>query len=502
MQRRRVLIVALSVSLLALAMIVWPRSDAPVLPSSGERAAEAPSEGPEAERGGSSEVEEEAHETEERIEAFNEATSEGRFGQAVAATAEPAAGWVGSRVLDPATDDWEPAVAADPNNPYVYVITTRYGEPKPCKGHCPSPWIGLTISSDGGDTWSDVEPLCTCTGSGAQYDPTIEVVPNTGAVVAVFLNADRAGGFSSVYIRSTDHGETWTDPVHVYGKVAWTDKPEVTTSANGRDVYVSWNGPQGGDPWMGQSHDFGETWTQTKLVTSKRYYFAYDADVLPDKSIVFSESSLTYTAPGGSAEGKVWHHAFISTNRGDTWENVIVDKVHLGEPCVSEGCRNDFYTGQTSVSSDEDGILVYTYEGASVDLGPQAVYVRTSDDGGFTWSGRTALSVDGENATGPRVEATGSGDFRLWYMQTENDDTSSWNVWYRSSTNGGDTWTQAVKISDAPADAAGYTDANGFDEIYGDYGEIDITSEGKAIAVWGEGFSWLGPGGTWFNLQD
>jgi hypothetical protein len=170
MQGRRVLIVAVSVALLALAVIAWPRSHAPVIPSRGERAAESPSEGAGAERGGSSEVEEEAQETEERIEALNEAASEGRFGQAVAATTEPAPGWVGSQVLDPATDDWEPAVAADPNDPYVYVITTRYGEPKPCKGHCPSPWIGLTISSDGGDTWSDVEPLCTCTGSGAQYD--------------------------------------------------------------------------------------------------------------------------------------------------------------------------------------------------------------------------------------------------------------------------------------------------------------------------------------------
>jgi hypothetical protein len=499
---RRALIVVVSFALVALAVVAWPRSGTPVSPPRGERASEAPGEGAEVVRGGSSEVEEEQHETAERIEALNQAIADGRFGQAVSATTAPAAGWVGSQVLDSATDDWEPAVAADPNDPYVYMITTRYGEPKPCKGHCPSPWIGLTISSDGGDTWSDVEPLCTCTGSGAQYDPTIEVVPNTGAVVAVFLNADRAGGFSSVYMSSSDHGETWTDPVHVYGKVAWTDKPEVTTSPGGRDVYVSWNGPQGGDPWIGQSHDFGETWTQTKLVTSKRYFFAWDADVLPDRSIIFSESSLTYTAPGQGAEGKVWHHAFISSDLGETWENVIVDKVQLGEPCVSDGCYDDFYDGQSSVSSDEDGDLAFTYTGASVDQGPRTVYARTSEDGGFTWSKRTALSVDGENATGPRVEATGSGDFRLWYMQTKNEDVSSWNVWYRSSTNGGDTWKAPVKISDAPADAAGYTDADGFDEIYGDYGEIDITSEGKTIAVWGEGFSWLGPGGTWFNLQD
>ena len=43
--------------------------------------------------------------------------------------------------------------------------------------------------------------------------------------------------------------------------------------------------------------------------------------------------------------------------------------------------------------------------------------------------------------------------------------------------------------------------ANGFGEIYGDYGEIAVTNAGRTIAVWGEGFSYNGPGGTWFNVQ-
>jgi hypothetical protein len=28
-----------------------------------------------------------------------------------------------------------------------------------------------------------------------------------------------------------------------------------------------------------------------------------------------------------------------------------------------------------------------------------------------------------------------------------------------------------------------------------------VTNTGKTFAAWGEGFSYLGPGGTWFNLQ-
>ena len=33
------------------------------------------------------------------------------------------------------------------------------------------------------------------------------------------------------------------------------------------------------------------------------------------------------------------------------------------------------------------------------------------------------------------------------------------------------------------------------------YGEVAVTSTGKTIATWGEGFSYTGPGGTWFNIQ-
>jgi hypothetical protein len=467
----------------------------------GQARERAGTEGTEQRAEGEGDDEQEA--TGQRLDALAEARAAGTFGRSTPFTTSPAPGWAGERVVNAKVDDWEPAVAADPSTPHVYILTTRYGEEKTCPSHCPTPYIVLTISPDGGATWGPQVPLCICRGSGAQYDPVIETVPgHTGWVYAGFLNADRAGGFSTVFTKSTDYGQTWTDPVHVYGKVAWTDKDEVTTDASGQDVYFSWNGPTGGDLWVGQSHDGGQTWTQTKVVDSKRYFFAYDARVLPDGTVVFSESSLTYTAPAQSSEGEVWHHAIISRDAGATWQNVIVDKVPVGEACVAEGCSSDFYTGQTSVAYDTNGYLVFAYEGPLVANGPQRVYVRTSIDEGRTWGQRTALSVAGENATGPRLAAIGGGDVRLWYMQTANgDDPDAWNVWYRSSTDGGTSWTTPVKLDDASAGAAKYVNANGFDEIYGDYGEIAITNTAKTVAVWGEGFSWTGPGGCWFNRQ-
>ena len=269
-------------------------------------------------RGGAEEAQEEAEVTEKRLEALAEARANGDFGQKIAATTAPATGWVGSKALSSNFDDWEPAVATDPKAPYIYFLTTRYAT-RDCGVHCPTPWIPLTISKDGGATWSPQVPICECDRSKAQYDPTIEVVPNTGAVYSAFLNLDRHNGFSTVFTKSTDHGQTWTEPVHVYGNVSWTDKPEITSSASGKDVYVSWNGPQGGDLYVGISHDFGETWTQKKLSDDKRYYYAYDARVLGDGTVIFSESSIVYSGLT-NVSGEVWHHAVISRDKGDDLE--------------------------------------------------------------------------------------------------------------------------------------------------------------------------------------
>jgi hypothetical protein len=467
-----------------------------------EEGEEAEEEG--GERGGAAEVEEEAEETEKRLEELEQAKVAGRFGAQIAATTTPAPGWVGSRVMNSTTDDWEPAVATDPAAPYVYMLTTRYGT-RACGSHCPTPFIAMAISSNGGATFGPQKPLCECLRAKAQYDPIIEVVPNTGDVYAVFLNSDRHNGFSTVFSKSTDHGQTWSEPVHVYGNVSWTDKPVLAANASGRHVYVSWNGPQGGDLYVGQSHDFGATWTQQKLSSDKRYYYAYDARVLPDANgtVVFSESSIVYSGLT-NVSGEAWHHAVISRNKGQTWSNTVIAKVPQGESCVAEGCGPDFYAGQTSVVSDAAGHLVFAYEGPTAPGAPQRVYVSTSSNTGRTWSAGTPLSVAGENATAPRLASSGGGNVRIWYMQTTGgDDPDAWNVFYRTSANGAGTWSSPVRISDHRGGAAEYVNEDGsFDEIYGDYGEVAITNTGKTFAVWGEGFSWTGPGNTWYNLEE
>ena len=447
------------------------------------------------------EIAEQGEEVEQRHEAFQQAVRDGKAGKAFAVQAAPATGWAGEKLLDAAADDWEPAIAADPNAPYVYMLATRYGTTKPCPGNCPDPWHALYISSDGGTTWSAGVPLCACKGGG-QFDPIIEVVPGpgplAGAVYSVYLS-----GYNVMFIKSTDHGAHWSVPVKTFGNVSWTDKPVIAVSNNGNDVYVSFNGPTGGDPYVAQSHDAGATWTQRKLIDSNRYYFAFDADVANDGTVYFSESSLLYGGGGNKGTtptSTIDEHVFVSTDSGATFTDRLVASVQPGLACVAAGCTPDFYLGHNALTVDATGRVVLLYDGATAAGGLQTISAQSSTNKGAAWSTPVTVSVPGNEATAPAVESTGSGDVRAWYYQTSGADPDAWNVYYRSSTNGGGTWTTPTRISDASSGAS-YKSAAGFLEIYGDYGEIAITSAGKTIAVWGEGTSYTGPGGVWFNRQ-
>lgn len=53
--------------------------------------------------------------TDARLDALREARRAGTLGQTDPIALAPAAGWAGEQLFHPTADDWEPAVAADPN---------------------------------------------------------------------------------------------------------------------------------------------------------------------------------------------------------------------------------------------------------------------------------------------------------------------------------------------------------------------------------------------------
>jgi hypothetical protein len=289
----------------------------------------------------------------------------------------------------------------------------------------------------------------------------------------------------------------------VYGKVSWNDKPILAVSDNGNDVYITFNGPTGGDPYVSQSHDAGGSWAVTKLANNDRYYFAFDADVAPDGTVYLGESAILYGGGGNKGtvpSGTIDEHVFVSTNGGASFTDRVVAQVQPGIACVADGCTPDFYLGHHALAVDAAGAIVMLYDGATTAGGLQTIDAKRSTNKGVSWSAAVTLSAVGSQAVDPTIEAGAAGDFRAVYAQTTGSNVDAWNVYYRRSTDGGATWSAAVKISDATSGAA-YITPSGYLEVYGDYGEMAITSAGKTIATWGEGMSYTGPGGVWFNRE-
>jgi hypothetical protein len=157
----------------ALATLVVSACTSTRAPSSPRARADEP-----VDEGLAEEIAEQQEVLDERTEALEAATAEGTLGIVEAVRRDPSPGWAGERIVNRKGNDWEPAVAADPNAPFVYMLHNRYGGEDACANGCPDPAMILHVSEDGGRTWRPERFLCRCKGVRAQYDPLIEVVPD------------------------------------------------------------------------------------------------------------------------------------------------------------------------------------------------------------------------------------------------------------------------------------------------------------------------------------
>ncbi|HEX5691711.1 MAG TPA: hypothetical protein VFX76_16970 [Roseiflexaceae bacterium] len=92
------------------------------------------------------------------------------------------------------------------------------------------------------------------------------------------------------------------------------------------------------------------------------------------------------------------------------------------------------------------------------------------------------------------------GDVRIAWMDTRVNGTT-WNTYYRSTTNGGGNWSAEIDIS-TPVQGIPYITPEGFSYPFGDYFEIAVDDRGTAHAVWGEGLNYDAPGSICMRAAD
>jgi hypothetical protein len=314
-------------------------------------------------------------------------------------------------------------------------------------------------------------------------------VSSAGVSYAAWMNQ-----WDVTFARSYDHGRTWT-ALHDFRRAAglsFTDKPWIVISPSGRDVYVAFNSS---DSYVSASHDYGRTWaTPVKTNTNGRYWFAEGGAVAPDGHVYFAES-----AEHQNAKGDILLAVLSSGNGGASWRTRYVARSQQQPHCPAKDCPNDFYGAQTSLAVDPAGTIMVAYAANGVPQAPMRPYEIASADGGRSWTAPRALGPGGTKvgagfpkaAAGPRP-----GDFRVAWEDDRNG-AAAWNVWYRATTNGGASFSPAVRLSDRGSGAP-YKSRAGFRFPYGDYFGMTVDSRGTSYLIWGEGTSYDGPGGTWW----
>jgi hypothetical protein len=79
-----------------------------------------------------------------------------------------------------------------------------------------------------------------------------------------------------------------------------------------------------------------------------------------------------------------------------------------------------------------------------------------------------------------------------------NGGMERWNVYYRSSNNGGSSWSNEADLSTYVSGYSTYIFNEGFRFPFGDYFEMDIDEQGTTHAVFGEGYNYDSPGSIWY----
>lgn len=389
-------------------------------------------------------------------------------------------------------DQWEPALAADGRG-HIYLLYPQYGAVPDCAS-CTVPTIALQVSNDNGLSWEASRPMLPfATG---QFDPQIVVDPSDRQTVyASWLQNNKR---DIIVARSLDFGRSWSFSV-AESSVEDADKPVL--AVRGAHVYVGFN--HDGEFFVASSHDAGQTFFRVRVNSeAEGSSLAGGATVDPTGNVFFG---WTAYARVEMTTRPVSVFISRSSDGGRNWNTTLLDVSSAPPECAEQSCEEGFLGAQIVLASDASGALYALWNAGAVHGGPERIYFSSSTTGGATWSARANVSPAAANVEHgfPAIAAGASGDVRIAWMDARSSDGGFpsrhlWNMFYRTSTNGGATWSVEGQLS-GPARGYDYILPTGFRFPFGDYFSLAIDNAGMTHAVWGEGRNYKSPGSIWYT---
>jgi hypothetical protein len=268
-----------------------------------------------------------------------------------------------------------------------------------------------------------------------------QIAASGDTVVIAYEDRDANWNYQIYLIKSIDGGQTWSAPQNLSNSsnnARWCN-----LQMRNNELFVLWNDQTGAnyddlDVFFTKSDNFGVNWSLPQNITNNAAYNARLHTRLLDNSI--------YVAVSAKVDGLQSDILlYRSADLGNSWES----PVNLSDNSGSSSRPHLWVTPNYT-----DNHRIYTIWSDETYHANERVYLRYSNDNGFSWSDMTELSQPTEDAFWPQIAGKPGASSDQLYMAwvRPHDGTFNYEVWGRRGEN---QLAQTVTLSGTVTDTDG-----------------------------------------------
>lgn len=373
----------------------------------------------------------------------------------------------------------EPWVSVNPTNPNN--IVGVFQQDRWADGGARG--LVTSVSHDGGATWSRTwAHFSLCSGgtsaNGGGYertsDPWVSFAPN-GDAYQIAISFNQSNAASAVLVSaSRDGGDTWSEPTTLIldnSPFAFNDKESITADpGNSNYVYAVWDRSRiptdkanlnslrsfafRGDIMFSRTTDGGVTWGTARAIfhpKSLEFTIGNQIVVLPNGTLV--DVFTNFKGSGVNAPG-IFVEVIRSTDKGATWSAPItidhLRSVGVTDPDTGQAVRTGDIIPDIGVDTSSGKLYVVWQDSRFSGGAHDDIAFSQSTDGGLTWSHAVKINQTTNNAAAftAAVHVASDGTVGVTHYDFRNNTaapglpTDTWFLHCHSSCTNSSNWSE------------------------------------------------------------